>query len=298
MGDAFGQRHAAPPMAVVVTRSSSPKLEVNLSEGDQFSKRQRKGLLAPAGFMQRMGLGKSTGPTKAPTRKERLSTEESFKFSKVANKLRDVKLFERLSMAELELLVESAKELTLSCDEWVFQEGEKGDALFVIKSGTASVLKQMDNQAQQIAELQQWSVFGERALLKGELRFAGVQATSETLVLLTITSRDFEKAVGLPLQEILEAADYDPAERAARRQRRLKRQKSEMLQSFATKQKVRMWSAFLDSCPGCKTQSHSPHLAYAFYRRKRTRRICARSSSACSDGRSILGGVSLSDGIK
>ena len=122
-----------------------------------------------------MGAGKSTGPTKAPARKERLSTEESFKFSKVASKLRDVKLFERLSMAELELLVESAKDLTLSCDEWVFQEGEKGDALFVIKSGTASVLKEMDNQAQQIAELQQWSVFGERALLKGELR-PGVQA--------------------------------------------------------------------------------------------------------------------------
>ena len=45
MGDAFGQRHAPPPMAVMVTRSSSPKLEVNLSEGDQFSKPSAQGVV-------------------------------------------------------------------------------------------------------------------------------------------------------------------------------------------------------------------------------------------------------------
>lgn len=57
----------------------------------------------------------------------------------LVDKLRSVALFAPLGVAQLQLLVEAMQEVQLSRHEWVFQEGEAGDAFYVIASGTAEV---------------------------------------------------------------------------------------------------------------------------------------------------------------
>ena len=206
--------------------AAGPALDVNLSDGDKFSKPNAR---------------RSAGLRQKVVRSVKASTvaDESFNSSKVATKLRDVKVFENLGESEIALLAKAMTAMVIPCNEWVFEEGKPGDALFVIKSGTASVLKLMEDRYEKIADLQQWSTFGERALIKGELRFAGVQATSDPLELLTITREGFKKALGVPLKDVLEEQQYDPAERAARRERRLQQQNDIALQANAKKQRLR-----------------------------------------------------------
>ena len=58
-----------------------------------------------------------------------------------------------------------------------------------------------------LAELEQWACFGERALLRDELRFAGVVATSE-LTCLRISREGFEAALGAAPRELLREEEY------------------------------------------------------------------------------------------
>ena len=223
-------------------------MDIQLSEGDEFSMIRRRNM-APVSGLKKLGRRVSIiaglAAPSPPQEKSPRPLEESFNFSKVANKLRDVQLFEKLSLEDLDRLVEQMIEIRLEREEWVFREGEPGDALFIIKRGTASVLKLMQEKHEQIAALEQWSVFGERALLKGELRFAGVQATSETLTVMKLTQRAFVEAMGVPLQEILNEQKYDSAEKAVVHQRKLQRAKTMAIQNSMKKQSEMEKSAIL-----------------------------------------------------
>ena len=223
-------------------------MDIQLSEGDEFSMIRRRNM-APVSGLKKLGRRVSIiaglAAPSPPQEKSPRPLEESFNFSKVANKLRDVQLFEKLSVEDLDRLVDQMIEIRLEREEWVFREGEPGDALFIIKRGTASVLKLMQEKHEQIAALEQWSVFGERALLKGELRFAGVQATSETLTVMKLTQRAFVEAMGVPLQEILNEQKYDSAEKAVVHQRKLQRAKATAMQHSMKKQSEMEKSAML-----------------------------------------------------
>jgi CRP/FNR family transcriptional regulator, cyclic AMP receptor protein len=80
-------------------------------------------------------------------------------------------------------LAEAARQRIYPKDHFVFQQGEPGDALFVLLSGSVHVIAGEEGEEWVVATLRPPDVFGEVALLDGGRRSASVQALESTRVL-------------------------------------------------------------------------------------------------------------------
>jgi hypothetical protein len=101
--------------------------------------------------------------------------------------LRDSSLFAGLSGEELFPVAEIAEPIMISAGAFVVREGDPGDTLFVVVSGTFSILKG----ATKLREIARGGIFGELALLDGARRAASVKAESDGR-LLRIPRAEFE----------------------------------------------------------------------------------------------------------
>lgn len=104
----------------------------------------------------------------------------------------------------MQVVVEAMQQRVFSAGEVVFQQGDRGDAFFVIAQGEARVVKR-DEEGKEVdvALLGVNEFFGERALLYDETRAASVYAVSD-LCCACISRHEFEELLG-PLQDIIEA---------------------------------------------------------------------------------------------
>jgi CRP/FNR family transcriptional regulator, cyclic AMP receptor protein len=92
--------------------------------------------------------------------------------------LEDVGLFSRCSRRERATVARHMETATLAAGTTLIEEGEDGDALFVILEGSASVLRNNS----EVGTVGAGAWFGELALLDGEPRSATVLATEATTV--------------------------------------------------------------------------------------------------------------------
>ena len=100
-------------------------------------------------------------------------------------------LFEMVSPAELELAAEMSRPRRFAAGEMVFEEGDLGDALFVIASGEVEVLRKNDAGEQKVLQvLAPPEFFGEMSLIDKEYRSASVRAKVDS-VLLQLTAENF-----------------------------------------------------------------------------------------------------------
>jgi CRP/FNR family transcriptional regulator, cyclic AMP receptor protein len=119
-------------------------------------------------------------------------------------------LFSQLSKRQLRGLAKSAKVADHSNGEVIVQTGERGDSLFLMLEGRASVLGRSRT-------LGPGDFFGEMALVDGEPRSS------------TITAKGRVRTMKLPRKAFLKALDQDPKiglaimESLAQRVRRLER---------------------------------------------------------------------------
>ena len=127
-------------------------------------------------------------------------------------KLRTVRLFGWLSAEQLSAMVDAMTEMHYPQGDYIFREADPGDACYVILSGTASVRKfDNDGVEVEIAVLGQWACFGERAMLKNEVRYASICATSLELSCLRISREGLEEVLGVPPKDVLREEEYkDP----------------------------------------------------------------------------------------
>jgi hypothetical protein len=93
--------------------------------------------------------------------------------------LRETQLFAGLSGEELYPVGEIAQRVVLAPGQVVVKQGDPGDALFVVSSGTLRIVK--DGKA--LREIGRAAVFGEVALLDGAPRAATVEAVTDAEVL-------------------------------------------------------------------------------------------------------------------
>jgi CRP/FNR family transcriptional regulator, cyclic AMP receptor protein len=107
-----------------------------------------------------------------------------------AELLARIPLFSELSQKELDRIAAVAVPRTYPRGTRVFHEGDSGDACYVIRSGSCRVTRQhSDGRAITLANLVAQDIFGELAMLDGELRSASVETLEDT-ELLALPARD------------------------------------------------------------------------------------------------------------
>jgi CRP-like cAMP-binding protein len=96
----------------------------------------------------------------------------------LAEALESVGLFSRCTARERRTIARHVQTASFPRDTDLVIEGEPGDALFVILSGTASVVRD----GTEVAEVGEGSYFGELAILDGAPRSATIRTKSDVKV--------------------------------------------------------------------------------------------------------------------
>jgi CRP/FNR family transcriptional regulator, cyclic AMP receptor protein len=94
--------------------------------------------------------------------------------------LRSVPLFSDLEAGELESFSRVAVPRSFPATTRVFHEGDRSDACYIVRSGSFRVTREhSDGRAITLASLGPGDIFGELAMLDGEVRSASVEALSD-----------------------------------------------------------------------------------------------------------------------
>jgi CRP-like cAMP-binding protein len=119
----------------------------------------------------------------------------TMKSADTAQLLRNLPLFEALDDRELKELVAVAVPRSFEKGEVIFQEGQFGEVMYVVRSGRV-LIKREHSGGRTIAltELGPGSLFGELAVLDGEVRSATVECTEPTQVV-ALTAPDVRRVL-------------------------------------------------------------------------------------------------------
>jgi CRP/FNR family transcriptional regulator, cyclic AMP receptor protein len=110
-----------------------------------------------------------------------------------AESLSRIPLFKRLTSQELEQLAEEVNQVRFDSDETIFNEQDKGDALYVVESGSVRIwVLDEDVKPVTLAELKPGEFFGELAVLDRGPRSTNATAIDET-TLHRLSSDAFQK---------------------------------------------------------------------------------------------------------
>ena len=109
-----------------------------------------------------------------------------------AQHLSQIPMFKQLDSQELENLANCVDQVTYKADEDVFHEHDRGDALYVVESGSIRVwVRDEDVQDITLSELKPGDFFGELSVFDGGERSANATAIVDT-VLHRLSRQDFQ----------------------------------------------------------------------------------------------------------
>lgn len=109
--------------------------------------------------------------------------------------LKKIPLFRTLSLENLFEISSKVEEIRFNENKIIFNVGDEGDSLYIIKSGTVQVIEIDENDNEIIlAELGQGSYFGEMALLTGDSRSATIK-TFTACTTLKLSKEDFQELI-------------------------------------------------------------------------------------------------------
>lgn len=173
--------------------SRSSRTEVSENEVIEFEKRRRSGRVLSHAQASSALL-------------EGIRSSESIVRGRQLASLRAVEIFSSLSDEQLFTLCEAMSQAQYTAGEYVFEQGEDGDTFYIVIEGTAAVLRAEPGNPdveRELAMLSEGSFFGERALLKNQVRYAGVRTESPRLLTMCINRAAFEQALGSPLEALM-----------------------------------------------------------------------------------------------
>lgn len=108
--------------------------------------------------------------------------------------LKKVYLFNDLTQAELDKIMALAYQKSFKNEEAVFQEGEIGDAFYIVESGQVRISTMVPGVGEEALKiLRSGDYFGEMALIDDFPRSAAAIAHEGEVQLLAIYKRDFKK---------------------------------------------------------------------------------------------------------
>ncbi len=89
-----------------------------------------------------------------------------------------------LTDSDIEALAELVKELPVKAGGMIIREGDEGDSLFIVASGSVAIIRMSpEGEELPVTELEAGTLFGELALLEGGRRSASVRASNDTILL-------------------------------------------------------------------------------------------------------------------
>ena len=97
--------------------------------------------------------------------------------------LRNIPLFAKLDPSKLKLLAFTSERITYETDQVLFNQGDVGDAVYIIVEGAASVLVDTPDGPLEVATLGRNDFVGETAILCDVPRTATVKAADKTVTL-------------------------------------------------------------------------------------------------------------------
>ena len=98
--------------------------------------------------------------------------------------LRGVRLFRTIEGPELGILADSLRERSLRRGQVLLREGDSGDEMFLVRSGSLVISKGVTGRVEQVlARVGPGDFFGEMALFDRSPRSATIQADSDTMLL-------------------------------------------------------------------------------------------------------------------
>ncbi|HJU28051.1 MAG TPA: mechanosensitive ion channel family protein [Candidatus Binataceae bacterium] len=112
-----------------------------------------------------------------------IAGEEAFE-REIMNELRQVDFLRDLRDEELRLLLAGVTVLKFGAGETIVREGDQGDSLYIIRSGTVEVVASAsDGKQVHLRDLRNPAFFGEMALMTGEVRNATIRARTDAELL-------------------------------------------------------------------------------------------------------------------
>jgi CRP-like cAMP-binding protein len=135
---------------------------------------------------------------------ENIKASSNVAQKRLFNVMRTVEVFDALSDEQIETLCTTMSHVRFAQDTYVFEQGDVGDVFYIITEGKAEVLRTEPGLHEEVVlgTLAEGAHFGERALLKNQVRYAGVRADTN-LYAVFITRADLERALGTTLERLV-----------------------------------------------------------------------------------------------
>lgn len=124
-------------------------------------------------------------------------TGSSQQYKEYSEYLKGVSLLAPLSVHEREKIAEAIEEVSFEKGKVIFKQGEQGDAMYFVHTGQVSCVKN----GEEVAVCSKGDYFGERALLKDDVRAADTIAKADTTCL-KLDRQSFQLLLG-PLEEVM-----------------------------------------------------------------------------------------------
>lgn len=133
-----------------------------------------------------------------------VKTAAQNKREKYENFLKQVDILSTIDSYELGKICDSLKVGVFKKDDYIFKEGEFGDVFYIIEEGKCNATKTLEpgKPEEIINELKEGDYFGERALLRGEPRYANIVVVSDTAKVISLDRLSFNRLLG-PIMDIL-----------------------------------------------------------------------------------------------
>ena len=118
--------------------------------------------------------------------------------------LRNVDILSTIDDYELGQICDSLKDGIYRKGEYIIREGELGDIFYILEEGKCNATKNIEPGKPEIIikELKEGDYFGERALIKGEPRYANIVVISDIAKVISLDRHSFNRLLG-PIMDIL-----------------------------------------------------------------------------------------------
>ncbi len=119
--------------------------------------------------------------------------------------LKKVDILSTIDSYELTQISDALKGNVYKKGEYIIKEGESGDVFYILEEGEAIATKTLEagKAAQEIKRYGPGEYFGERALIKGEPRYANIEVVSDTCKIISLDRNSFKRLLG-PIEPLLQ----------------------------------------------------------------------------------------------